>query len=49
MGRQLAIRGDQLVLTVVVAGLGYYLYQERQKDGTLSIEIGKDGVSVKKE
>lgn len=38
-----------VLLVVVVAGLGYYLYQERQKDGTLSIEIGKDGVSVTKD
>ena len=38
-----------LVLVIAVAGLGYYIYQERQNDGTLSIEVGKDGVKIEKD
>lgn len=35
-----------VLLVVVVAGLGYYIYQERQNDNSLSIKVGKDGVKI---
>ena len=35
-----------IVLVVAVAGLGYYIYHERQNDNRLSIEVGKDGVRI---
>lgn len=38
-----------LVLIAAVAGLGYYIWQEQQDDGSLSIKVGSDGVSIKKD
>ena len=36
-----------LILIAAVAGLGYYIYQDQQDDGSVSIKVGKDGISIK--
>ena len=35
-------------LAVVVAVVGYQLYQERQKSGGIEINVGKGGISIEK-
>ncbi|MCO6186980.1 hypothetical protein [Rhizobium sp. L1K21] len=35
-------------LVVVIAGMGYYIYDQQKDDGTVSLKIGEGGVSVEK-
>ena len=35
-------------LVVVVAGLGYYVYQEKQQEHSVQLKLGKDGVAIEK-
>jgi hypothetical protein len=35
-------------LVVVVAGMGYYIYQEKQEKPGVEMKIGEGGVSIQK-
>ena len=35
-------------LVVVVVGLGAYIYNEKQKEDTVQLKIGEQGVSIEK-
>ena len=37
-----------LVVVVVVAVIGYQLYQDRQKTNGIQINVGKSGISIEK-
>ena len=43
-----ALYGVIGALVVVVAVLGFYFYQERQKTTRVEINVGKDGLSIEK-
>lgn len=36
------------VLIVVVAGMGFYIYDQQKSDNSVSLTIGEKGVSVEK-
>jgi hypothetical protein len=37
-----------VVLVAAVCVLGYLYYQQRQREGSVHIEVGKDGLTIQK-
>jgi predicted negative regulator of RcsB-dependent stress response len=37
-----------VVLVVVVGVLGYLYYQQRQREGSVQIDVGKNGLTIQK-